>query len=119
MSRNVFGQLPLSAALLVAAMAAAGVGWTSASTAGSAWNPPPAPVAHGLCSQACEVQACLEFAGGVADAERTCATTASHRVRDLRRAGPDQACVQKCAVSGAPVALSLLSDHAAVAVTGH
>ena len=119
MSRNVFSQLPLSAALLVAAMAAAGVGWTSASTAGAAWNPPPAPVVHGLCSQDCEVQACLQFAEEVPEAERACAQAASSRMHDLRRAGPDQACVQKCAASGSPVALSLLSDNAAVAVTGH
>jgi hypothetical protein len=84
--------------------------WTSASTATFAWNPPPPAVGDGLCSRACEADACLRFveADADADTQRRCVSEAALRLGDLRRAGPDQACIQRCIQHGSPVELTLL-----------
>ena len=108
MSRNVFGLVPCGAVIVVTTMAFTLLAWTSASTASVAWNPPPPAVGDELCSRACELDACLRFEGADADTERRCASEAALRVEDLRRAGPDHACVQRCVLHGPPVELSLL-----------
>ena len=107
MSRNVFSRLPRGLLLVMTTVAVTGIAWKSASMSGMDWQPPPA-VGDGLCSQACEVEACLRFWGTDADTERRCVSEAATRVGDLRRAGPDHMCVQRCFQHGSPVELSLL-----------
>ncbi len=116
MSRNVISPLSLGSALLASALVSTGVGWTSSSTARDSWSPPEAMISDGLCSRACEVQACLQFAEDPADASRECAMHVALVATDLRRAGPDQACVEQCASHGSPVSLSLISPEGSTPV---
>jgi hypothetical protein len=107
---NLFSVVPREMLLAATALLSLGTGWASASSSSAAWNPPPPAMADGLCARACEVSACLAFEAFDQASEAQCVSEVAHRATDLRRAGPDSACVQKCAVHGLPVDILLLSS---------
>jgi|GEM_PF-4494590 len=119
MSSNVSTPVPRVAALLFGAALALGVGFVSASSRDMSWCPPPAAVHDGYCARACEVAACVEFAEDTDAAARECAANAASHFQDLRRAGPDQACVQRCELQGAPIDLARFESPATDAFGTH
>ena len=108
MSTNVSSTRTLGPSLIAAAVLAVFAGFASASQSGSAWSPPPPVVHDGVCARACEVAACISFGGDTPEVTQVCALEAAAQFRDMRRAGPDRACVQRCEQDGAPVDLALL-----------
>jgi hypothetical protein len=105
MSLNVSPLSPYVTGLLLAGGLALGLGFVSMSPHDGPWSVASAAAPSGVCAQACEVAACLSFMGSSAESSRQCHAQADSHWSDLRRAGPDPACVTRCEHDGLPVEL--------------